>query len=221
MKLEKIQRGFERNLLLLPGWGFDVSIFFNQKWEYNLWFFENFSLNSELAINKLRQEHESFSVLAWSIGGFILDKWFKTDSLLKNKIEKVFLMSVPAYFNADIVEKIKIGLKSNLVNTLKHFYSLVFYGNIDFYKKFVDQYQTKYLSLFSYEDLIYGLNFLQKYKQDFNQFQELSTLYFYSEKDYIVSYSSVQSFLPSNVHIVPNTHIPFWYNEVVNAVNQK
>jgi len=221
MKLEKIQRGFEKNLLLLPGWGFDASIFLNQKWEYNLWFFENFSFNSELAINELRQNHESFSVLAWSIGGFILDKWLKTDSPLKNKIEKVFLMSVPAYFSADIVEKIKTGLKSNTIDTLKHFYSLVFFGNKEFYNKFVSQYQSKYLSFFNYEYLIQGLNFLQNYKQDFNQFQELNTLYFYSDRDYIVSYSSVQSFLPSNVHHVPNTHIPFWYNEVVNAVNQK
>lgn len=221
MNLKKIQNGFKRNLLVLPGWGFDASIFLNQKWEYNLWTIENFSFNSDLKKDEIRQMPEPFSVLAWSIGGFVLDKWLKSGLLLKDKIEKVFLMSVPAYFSKDIVEKIKTGLKSNLVNTLKHFYSLVFYGNKEFYKKFVSQYQPKYLRSFSYEDLIQGLNFLQNYKQDFNQFQDLNTLYFYSTKDYIVSYSSVQSFLPSNVHIVPNTHIPFWYNEVVNAVNQK
>jgi len=169
-----LDRGYGKTLIVLPGWGFDGSIFEQFDWGYDLlsigegshWLSQTDSfselLDQVLFDSGVLEEHSngdssSISIFGWSLGGYLANDWVMQT---KHKIKDVFIVSIrPKYPEQDIKDQMN-ALENDPVGCLQHFYRRAFMGNREGYQRFEEKFQVNFLRKMDRSDLKAGLDYL-------------------------------------------------------------
>lgn len=208
-------------LIILSGWGFGVHPFKNLDLNY-----EYISVPIRDPLNTIsileevvsRESESGFDILAWSLGGSIL-QMAVLNGLVLPETTRIFLMCVPDKFDARHIEHMISDLKKDVAGTLNRFYRLVFWGHQVFWERFREKYLKNCLEEALTVPLRDQLEFLRDFDSKSVLLNDRRSLLFYSRDDLIISYDSVKE-KTGKVRLVPNTHIPFWYTEVIHGIRR-
>lgn len=162
-----LNRGFKKNLVLIPGWAFDYRIFSSLDLNYNYLIpakisLPNFAKDLSERLDKL--SFEKISLFGWSLGGFLAQ-----DFALKypDRTEELFLLSIRRSFPQGIVEEIKTKLKKDKRAYLYKFYlecfSVFDKESLGWFKKNL---LKDYLDKMQIRNLLAGLNYLSSAKAE-------------------------------------------------------
>ena len=221
MTLRLLSRSNGRYLMIFPGWAFDHRIFLEKKWDFDLIACDDsdpVSFEKETTEFIDREHPSPLFLLGWSMGGLLVSRLFRLPGF-SDRIEKAFVMSLPPVFDARAIGKIRQALLQEGVESLKEFYRLAFRGNKMFYEQFKQKYEADLIGSIGREILLKQLDFLESERVPGTFFTHPKVRLFLSLKDPLVSAFPVLSLRPDIV-TVPATHVPIWYDEVVNAVNK-
>jgi pimeloyl-ACP methyl ester carboxylesterase len=158
-----LERGFDKSVVLIPGWASDYRIFdaLDLNYNYVLPVGGNpFNFAEDLLEFLNRKLPGKVSLFGWSMGGFMA-----SDFASKNpeKVEELILVSVQKKYDPKILEEIKLKLKQNKKGFLFWLYSNCFSEKdkegADWFKQHLLETYTEELSL---EELTSGLDYLSK-----------------------------------------------------------
>ncbi|QGJ72373.1 Hypothetical protein PBC10988_40940 [Planctomycetales bacterium 10988] len=187
-------RGFDRVLVLLPGWGFDHRIFTNLDLPYNYllaadWPRESCleSFSKELADKNLK----TFSLLGWSLGALYAIELAKN---FPEKVEVLGLASARPNYTEQEIETQKQQAHEDRTQTLLHFYRRCFLGQRSnfqwFEKKLLPDYQDKWTTA----ELLEGLNVLKLKSIDVENIN-VPLCFFQGTKDIVAPAPMIEEYL--------------------------
>lgn len=221
MTLTLLSRSAGRFLLVFPGWAFDHRVFLEKKWGYDLIACDNpdpASVRDEVLDFIGRERPFPLSILGWSMGGLLASALFGVPEFA-GRVERAFVMCLPRAFDPVPLGKLRRQLLSRGVRGLENFYRLAFRGNRGFADRFRSSYEPGLLGSLDPEALLKQLDFMETARVPDSFFSHPKVRLFYSLGDPLVAAGSLPGLRPDTV-TVPSTHVPFWYDEVVDAVNQ-
>ncbi len=155
-------RGFDKTLVLIPGWATDYRVFSQLKSGYNYLFVIRANLDTFLGDlnNFLENNHISkVSILGYSLGGFIAK-----DFALKYQkmIDKLFLVSIRKQYTKIEIDTVSELMKKNKAAFLFKFYKDCFCGKDDGFVYFKQNLLKIYVEDFKLDALLTGLEYLGK-----------------------------------------------------------
>ena len=207
--------------MAFPGWAFDHRVFLEKKWDYDLIVCDNpdpRAITQEAVDFIGRELPFPLFLLGWSMGGLWINRLFDLPGF-SDRIEKAFIVSLPPAFNAPALRKIGRGLTNDGAGSLKRFYQLVFRGNKGFHETFKEKHEAGLLASIIPENLRDQLEVMASERVPERFFTHPKVRLFYSLKDPVVAAGPVLALRPG-VFTVPSTHIPLWYDEVVDEINK-
>lgn len=128
VKFKHIERGYEDNLVLIPGWASDCRIFNTLNMKFNYIIPDSFSPSSfGSGLRKALDEGGigKISLLGWSMGGFLAQEFAMKNPEL---VEDLILVSVRRRYETDGLNEIRGYLKRSRKGYLYKFYSQCFYS---------------------------------------------------------------------------------------------
>ncbi len=160
-KLKLINRGFKKNLVLIPGWATDYRIFNALELNYNYLLpieYYPFDFEKELREFLNRESIDKVSLFGWSMGGFLASDFASNNP---GRVDELILLNVQKKFSMGLLEDIKIKLKENKKAFLYKLYLNSFSeedreGLIWFKKHLL----INYIDELRLEDLLLGLDYL-------------------------------------------------------------
>lgn len=160
-KFRIVNRGFEKAIVLIPGWATDYKIFdtLDLKYDYILPVVIDFldftlSLSKFLKVSSIRQ----VSIFGWSQGGFLAANFAKCNTKM---IDELILVGTQRRYDRDGLEEIKRKLKENKKAFLYKFYQNLFSQHDNKARSWFKKSLLKeYLDLMSVECLLSGLDYL-------------------------------------------------------------
>jgi hypothetical protein len=168
MKIIEQNSGFQRKMLVFPGWGFQYDIFTDLGLKYDLVYYDSLQLDSlnELIYSYIQQSDQKISILSWSMGcqifsGFL--QYCRDQSKLEDvqhQIEKVHLLSCIDKFDFPAAQEFQSDLNEDFEKWLLHFYKRVFLGDKSAWRNFEEKYLQSYIKKYSHKQLFEQLQFL-------------------------------------------------------------
>jgi len=156
-----LDRGHQRNIVLIPGWATDYRIFdlLNLKFNYLLPInFSPFTFESSL-FNVLREkEIKRVSLLGWSLGGFLAEKFA---GKYPGLVDELILIGIRKKYNQEKIAEIEEFLKRSKKGYLYKFYQQCFFKqeSLSWFKKNL---LKTYCQDFDLEYLLKTLDYLAK-----------------------------------------------------------
>lgn len=203
-------RGFDKDIILLPGWGFDYRIFSRLDLDYNYLIPEKFAPLEFNAPGKI-------SLFGWSQGGFGAVEFASRNP---EKIEELILLSIRKSFDHARLEEIKGQLRENKRAFLYKFYLECFSKNdkeeLSWFRK---QLLKEYVDEIKLEDLISGLDYLSEKQINSESLQAISKIiFFHGSEDKIAPIreaEEIKAALPRAkfVCLQGSGHLPFLVND--------
>ncbi|MCP4456237.1 MAG: alpha/beta fold hydrolase, partial [Planctomycetes bacterium] len=169
-KLTHKDRGYDRTLLLVPGWGFDERIFERLSLPYNYLFYPGCDI-AELEEAVLAGGHEAMDMLGWSQGGVALAGLACRHPDL---VRQLILVSVRAAYPSETLDEIRSLLTRSHTTYLKCFYKACL-GQADL-PWFKQTLQKDYLAKFMLVDLISGLDWLGQVRLDVAALKDIASV---------------------------------------------
>jgi len=174
-----IDRGYEKSLVLIPGWASDYRIFSTLDLRFNYLLAADCSLDDfDEKLSKAVSEYglKKISLLGWSLGGFLA-----VDFSLKYKklIDELILVSIRKSYNPDKISEIKFLLKKSKKAYLYSFYRDCFYKKEDLIW-FKDNLLKSYYQELDLNRLLRGLDYLEKVDlkpEDLSSFDKLHIIH--------------------------------------------
>lgn len=156
-----LDRGYQRNIVLIPGWATDYRIFnlLNLKFNYLLPLdfspatFEDSILNT-LGDNKI----EKISLLGWSLGGFVAAEF---SAKHPNLVDELILVSIRKKYKKEAIDEIKELLKKSKKGYLYKFYGQCFSRKVSL-SWFKKNLLKTYCQDFDLDYLLTTLDYLEK-----------------------------------------------------------
>lgn len=154
-------RGFQENLVLIPGWATDYRIFNSLDLNYNYLVPTKISLSNfakDLAQELDKYAYAKVSLFGWSLGGFLAK-----DFSLKypDRVKELILLNIRKSFPKKLLEEIKLKLKKDKRAYLYKFYLECFSPldkeGLSWFKKNL---LKDYLDKMQIENLVESLNYL-------------------------------------------------------------
>ncbi len=222
-----LDRGFDKTLLLIPGWATNYRIFSKLNCAgYNYLFVVSACLGSlpEDTRNFLEKSAiEKVSVLGYSLGGFIAKEFALR---FPEKTEELFLVSIRKKYTVEEISSVSESVRKNKTAFLIKFYKDCFCRQGCGFDWFKENLLETYLEKFETCELLEGLEYLSK---SFITPEDLSRIgkvaIFNSRIDNIAPFSEAQelaggSSLARFVALENSGHIPFLggeFNEKFNG----
>lgn len=211
MDFEQVARGYGRHLALLPGWGFDASIFAGLDLPYDYVRPQGLpspdlpeGLHAFLGRRKIR----NITLFGWSMGAYLaLDFYARYPSL----VDALLLVSLRRAFPEEEVEAEAQALIQNQTAALKRFYRRCFLGQAADYTRFVAELEEAYLAQWDLVELLSGLNYLKGKIVDLTGWSGCPVRIFHGGKDVICTLDQIAP-LPGDValEVLPWLgHLPF------------
>lgn len=161
-RFKLVNRGFDKTLCLIPGWGADFRIFRNLDLDYNYLYALDFShrnFNESLVDALWETRIEKISLFGWSLGTFLANEF-----ALKNpdKASEIFFISMRPQYSVAELDTAREKLKANKKAFLYKSY-LAGFGSQDglarawFKKNLLRDFCTE----FRLSDLLSGLDYLE------------------------------------------------------------
>ena len=156
-----LDRGYQRNIVLIPGWATDYRIFnlLNLKFNYLLPLdfspatLEDSILNT-LGDNKI----EKISLLGWSLGGFVAAEF---SAKHPNLVDELILVSIRKKYKKEAIDEIKELLKKSKKGYLYKFYGQCFSRKVSL-SWFKKNLLKTYCQDFDLDYLLTTLDYLEK-----------------------------------------------------------
>lgn len=117
-----IDRGFKRNLVLIPGWATDYRIFSRLELDYNYFVpvdIAAYRFKEELLKLLKQRGYKSISILGYSLGGFLASDFAAE---YPERVGELILFAVRKAYNNTALSQIKQSLASNAKAFLYKFY---------------------------------------------------------------------------------------------------
>lgn len=152
-------RGFEQNLVLLPGWATDNRIFKYVNLPYNYVLPEKFDIygfESGILSFLEKNNFEKISMLGYSLGGFVAAEFA---GKYPEKINSLFLIGIRKQYDAAQIRVIKKYINKNKKLYLRNFYKSCF-SNEKSFRKYDGLLFSDYCENLSKEELLIGLDYL-------------------------------------------------------------
>lgn len=215
MVFEFIHRGYERSLVLIPGWGFCSDIFSLLNLSYNYVLpkgpvYRDISI--ELYDFLLEKDIAKVSILGWSLGACIaLD--FQTG--YPDMIETLYVISLRRTFDQEEIKIQLEALEADPVCALKQFYRRCFLGQGADYQWFSRTLEESSIRYWDNSKLRKGLMYLKEKTADLSEYADTQLRIFHGERDKIAPLDKVPE--PPHgvaIEIIPGTgHLPFLSSE--------
>ncbi|MDD2689733.1 MAG: alpha/beta hydrolase [Candidatus Omnitrophica bacterium] len=211
-----MDRGFKRNIVLIPGWATDRRIFGSLELDYNYILPEKlnpFGFNAGLSLVLNKNSINRVSLFGWSLGGFLA-----VDFALKNpdRIDEVILLGIRKRFDSKTLENVRRKLKESKKAYLYKFYLECFSGaekkELSWFRRHL---LRDYLGKMSMEDLISGLDYFSKAYIDIKTLASIKKLrVFHGSADRIAPVKEIEEIKSSLTNqkfiIMPDAgHMPF------------
>jgi malonyl-CoA O-methyltransferase len=222
-----VDRGFEKSMLLIPGWATDWRIFKRLDIPFNYLLPERVSPNeAKKIINHLPAElrKAGISILGWSMGGFIA-----ADLILKNPnvFERVVLISIRQRYDTNRIEQIRDCLRRDAKAYLYSFYKGLFSedekeNKIWFKEVLLSKYINDIDSLYLFE----GLDYLSATELKANLLNKPNVTFIQGENDSIAPIHEArlaisQAPMARAVFIKDACHLPFLRKEFTEIFKVK
>ncbi len=222
MKLKLKNNNYNRYMILFPGWTFDYRIF--PEFNYNIIYYDNIDFNKYIkVINDFLNKNKINNVylLGWSMGNFLINNLIL---YLKDRIEKIFLISPMEKFDINSINQSKHLLDNDFKKALDKFYRNIFIGDKIKYNFFLENHYNYYINR-AKPDIVYSeLEFIKKSRLNAENFKNIKVKIIVSEKDIITPYAEAvklkEKLNKSDLVTVKYTHMPFLYNEVIDEINK-
>jgi pimeloyl-ACP methyl ester carboxylesterase len=222
-----VDRGFKKNILLIPGWATDWRIFERLDIPFNYLLPKRVSPSEAKKIinhipGKLRKA--GISVLGWSMGGFIA-----ADLILKNPnvFERVILISIRQRYDANGIEHIRGCLRRDARAYLYSFYKGLFSEDETMNKAwFKEVLLRKYINDIDSLYLFEGLDYLSTAELKADLLNKPNVAFIQGEKDGIAPIHEARSAisqapLAKAVFIKDAKHLPFLRGEFTEVFKEK
>ncbi|MFH1077483.1 MAG: alpha/beta hydrolase [Pseudomonadota bacterium] len=147
-KASYYDRGYKKNLVLIPGWGFDSRIFESLDIGYNYLIpspADPGRFSENLAAIFEQNNISKASILGWSFGGFLAMDFLSQYGCMA---ENTFLLSMRQNFLKSEIDTQKKELKKNQNLFLKRFYQDCFIGHRDAFQWFEKTLLSPYIDFF-------------------------------------------------------------------------
>jgi len=158
-----LDRGFNKTIVLIPGWASDYRIFNALDLDYNYLLpvgFNPFNFERDLKGLLDKESIGKISLFGWSMGGFLASDF---SSKNPDKVDELVLVSVQKKFSPELLEDIKIKLKENKRAFLYKLYFNCFSKEdkegLDWFKEHL---LMSYIDELKLEDLLRGLDYLSQ-----------------------------------------------------------
>ncbi len=211
-----LDRGFKKNIVLIPGWATDYRIFSSLELDYNYILPEKlnlFGFNADLLQLLNKKSIDNALLFGWSLGGFLA-----VEFALKNpeRVDEVILLGIRKRFDSKKLEEVKRKIKKNKKAYLYKFYLECFSDaekeELAWFRKYL---LRDYLRQMKLEDLISGLDYFSKVHIDLEPLASIKRLIFFHGLDDKIApvkeIEEIKSSLPSQEFIImPEAgHMPF------------
>ncbi len=160
LKFEYLDRGYNKTLVLLPGWATDARIFGPLDLKFNYIVPKGdfpYSFEESLLDFVKKRSLSKISMLGWSLGGFAAADFAAKQSHL---IDELILISIREKYKKGDLQRIERSLKKSKGGFLYKFYRQCFY-NKENIKKYKEIFKT-FRDSFKLDYLLDTLNYLSK-----------------------------------------------------------
>lgn len=215
-----VERGYQKTLVLIPGWATDYRIFSGLELNYNylLPIKTPVLISAEGLLKALDKELiNRISLFGWSMGGFqALDLALKCPL----RVEEIILSGVRKQYDPLALEEIGLKIKSNKKAFLRRFYSECFSSSAnDGWAWFKDNLLQFYLDDFRVEELLEGLKYLSQASISLDNLSSINkVMIFHGEQDKISPIEEINEIRSKLsevkfINIKGAGHIPFFSPE--------
>lgn len=207
-------RGYERTLVLAPGWGFDARIFEPLDLDFNYLIprgIDTERFNEDLIRVLARYNIKEVSMLGWSMGGFLALNFLKEYGEV---VKEVFLVSMRKRFPREQIEAQKAMLREDRKLYLAQFYRNCFLGQKRAFQWFNERLFSSYVERFDLKSLLKGLDYLARQELEPALPDKHVVRLIHGKKDGIAPYSELLELREglSSTHILlfeKGGHLPF------------
>jgi non-heme chloroperoxidase len=207
-------RGYDRTLVLVPGWGFDARIFEPLDLDFNYLLQQGIDterFNEDLIRVLARYNIKEVSMLGWSMGGFLALNFLKEYG---QAVREIFLVSMRKRFPKEQIDSQKAMLIEDRKLYLAQFYRNCFLGHKRAFKWFKERLFSSYVDIFDLESLLKGLDYLAQQELEPAFLDKHAVRLVHGKKDGIAPYSELLELmegLPSPHILLFETsgHLPF------------
>ena len=159
-KLTYMKRGYNRTLLLVPGWGFDERVFEHLSLPFNYLLYTDSDM-AALEDAVLAGGHETLDMMGWSQGGVALAGLAARHPHL---VRQLVLVGVRPAYPSEALDEIRGLLTRSHATYLKCFYKACLgRADLSWFKQIL---QKDYLAKFSLDGLKSGLDWLAQVQLD-------------------------------------------------------
>lgn len=184
-------RGFQRSLVLLPGWASDQRIFTGLNLDYNYLKAESFNPFNfkEALLDELDALGiEKVSLFGWSQGGFAAAEFA---GQYPQRVDELILVGVKSMYDKQILKALEIKLKKNTKAYLYKFYLECFSqedkASLAWFRKHL---LRDYVNDFTFDELKLGLDYLSTVVLNSGSFPETGKIrFFHGDKDKICGFN--------------------------------
>ncbi|MBW2646651.1 MAG: alpha/beta hydrolase [Deltaproteobacteria bacterium] len=190
-KFKYQNRGYERTLVLVPGWGFDARIFEPLDLDFNYLISQGIDIerfNEDLIHVLARYNIKEVSMLGWSMGGFLALNFLKEYG---QAVREIFLVSMRKRFPKEQIDAQKAMLIEDRKLYLTQFYRNCFLGNKRAFKWFNERLFSSYVEIFDLESLLKGLDYLAQQELEPALPDKHAVRLVHGKKDGIAPYSEL------------------------------
>ena len=162
-KFKLSNRGFNKTIVLIPGWATDYRIFNALDLNYNYLLpieYDPFNFERDLKELLNREAIDKVSLFGWSMGGFLA-----ADFASKNpdRVDELILLSVQKKFSPELLQDIKLKLKQNMRAFLyKLYFNYFSREDKEGLSWFKDHLLMSYIDELKLEDFLCGLDYLSQ-----------------------------------------------------------
>lgn len=161
LQFKSLERGFQKTLVLIPGWASDYRIFDSLDLKYNYVLPVEFDpFYFEESLKKFLKEHaqEKISILGLSLGGFVAAEFAAMNPGL---VDELILVSIRHRYNLKALQDIEFKLQENRKAFLYKFYLNCFSAaDKEGLRWFKQNLLKKYLEEMAPDVLVRGLDYL-------------------------------------------------------------
>jgi len=167
--LKYIDRGYDRTLLLVPGWGFDERVFKSLSLPFNYLLYTSPDM-AALEGAVLGGGYGALDMMGWSQGGVALAGLAVKHPDL---VRQLILVGVRSAYPVHGLNEIKGLLERSCATYLKCYYKACLdKGDLPWFKQTL---QTDYLAQFAPDDLMAGLDWLAQVQMEWVALQKIAS----------------------------------------------
>jgi len=212
--IKYLKKGYNEDLLIISGWGFDPYVFDFERLPFNLIVPKEPLLISSISDILHNIKKECF-VLGWSYGAHIACDIF---DIRPDLIKGLILVSLSISFDKRSIKDTIKKLKKDKIRTLKEFYLFCFKGQKEDYKQFKKHHEKRCMHFWNTADLISALNYLSYHRVNILRIKHIPLLIINGKNDIFESDLQLHRYAKIKIKNLDSGHLPFlkdkFYDEI-------